>query len=447
MKDVLISIDEEADAQLQVGEPLDDRAPLTERAYLLALSAAVGTALAGNDSLRTILQRCAEAAVQHLGVAAAAIWTRKPEEHLLELQAMAGIYTPLGGCYEFIQVGQGAIGRIAQECQPYVTNAVVGDPRLPDKAWAQRVGAVAFAGYPLIVENRLMGIMALFARRPFAAATLRTLSWVAGVMAMGIDRLYIADALARSIVKVVRSNKSLRRKHTDLDDLAYIASHDLKEPLRKLLTFSRMLPQDLGADLPERAAKDLEFIVDAATHMQLLLENMCDLSRVNTATLHWEQVDLASLLDSARQTSAPIIAATNTTITNDPLPTVWGDHDLLMRLYQHLLSNAIKFCAQPSPVIHLTATSQGLQVVLGVQDNGIGIHAAYHEQIFAPCKRLHGRGEYEGSGMGLAICRKIVERHGGHIWVESDIGQGAHFKFTLFHHTVPASLLPATLDS
>ena len=115
----------------------------------------------------------------------------------------------MGSCYEFIQVGQGDIGRIAQECQPYVTNAIANDPCLPDKAWAQRVGAVAFAGYPLIVENRLVGIMALFARRPFAAATLRTLSWVAGVMAMGIDRLYIADALARSIVKVVRNNKTL----------------------------------------------------------------------------------------------------------------------------------------------------------------------------------------------------------------------------------------------
>jgi signal transduction histidine kinase len=206
------------------------------------------------------------------------------------------------------------------------------------------------------------------------------------------------------------------------------------------MIFSRMLPQDLGTDLPERAAKDLEFIVDAATHMRLLLESMFDLSRVNTATLHWAQVNLALLIDSARQASAPTIAAANAIITNDPLPTVWGDHDLLMQLYQHLLSNAIKFCAQPPPVIHLTATLQGLQVVLGVQDNGIGIHSAYHEQIFAPFKRLHGRGEYEGSGMGLAICRKIVERHGGNIWVESDSGQGAHVKFTLFHHTAPASL-------
>ena len=441
MKDASISIDEAANTPARVEEPPNNRSLLTERAYLLALSAAVGTALAGSDSLRTILQRCAEAMMHHLGVASAAIWTRKPEGDLLKLQAMAGIYTPLSGLYEFTQVGQGEIGLIAQACQPYVTNAIAADARLHNKAWAQRAGVVAFAGYPLLVENRLMGIMALFARRPFATATLRTLSWAAGVMAMGIDRLYITDALARSIVKVVHNNKSLRRKSTELDDFTYIASHDLQEPLRKLITFSDLLQHDLGPDLPAGAAKDLEFIVDAATRMQLLVENLVDLSRVNTVTVHWQQVDLAPLLDSVLQASLTTITATHACITHDPLPTVWGDADLLMRLYQHLLSNALKFCAGTSPVIHLTATLQGLQVVLGVQDNGIGIQPECHEQIFAPFKRLHGRQEYAGSGMGLAVCRKIVERHGGHIWVESHLGQGAHFKFTLFHHTVPSSLL------
>ena len=441
MKDVPSSIDEAASIPARLEAPADESSLLTERTYLLALSAAVGTALAGSDSLRTILLRCAEAMVQHLGVAAAAIWTRKPAGDVLELQAMAGIYTPLNSLYEFTQVGQGEIGLMAQACQPYVTNTIAADTRLHDKAWAQRVGVVAFASYPLLVENRLMGIMALFARRPFATATLRALSWVAGVMAMGIDRLYITDALARSIVKVVHNNKSLRRQNTALDDFTYIASHDIQEPLRKLMTFSDMLQHDVGPDLPARAAKDLEFIVDAATRLQLLVENLVDLSRVNTVTVHWQQVDLAPLLDSVLQAAQTTITATHARITHDPLPTVWGDADLLRRLYQHLLSNALKFSAGTSPVIHLTATLQGLQVVLGVQDKGIGIPPECHEQIFAPFKRLHSRQEYAGSGMGLAVCHKIVERHGGHIWVESHLSQGAHFKFTLFHHTVPSSLL------
>jgi signal transduction histidine kinase len=447
LNDVIIHIDENPAPALHFSEETEERSLLTERTYLLALSATIGTALAGSDSLRTILQRCAEATVEHLGVTAAAIWTQKPEEHVLELQATAGIYTPLSGLYDFIQVGQGEIGLVAQECQPYVTNAISHDQRLQDKAWAQRVGVVAFAAYPLIVENRLVGVMAMFARRPFATATLRTLGWVAGVMAMGIDRLYIADALARSLVSVVHTNKSLRRKHTELDEVAYIARHDLQEPLRKLTAFSKMLQQDLGQDIPARAAKDLEFILDAAARMQTLIENMLELSQLNTTTMHWERVDLLSALDKALSALSVPIQSTNATITHDPLPTVWGDQALLTRLYQSLLSNALKFCTETSPAIHLTAAVQEQQVVLGIQDNGIGIKPEYHEHIFTPFKRLHGRGEYGGNGIGLAICRKIVERHGGQIWVESDIGEGAYFKFTLFHHTVPLSLLPETCHS
>ena len=447
LNDVIIHIDENPASARHVSEETAERSLLAERTYLLALSATIGTALAGSDSLRTILQRCAEATVEHLGVAAAAIWTQKPEEHVLELQATAGIYTPVSGLYDFIQVGQGEIGLVAQERQPYITNAISHDQRLQDKAWAQRVGVVAFAAYPLIVENRLVGVMAMFARRPFATATLRTLLWVAGVMAMGIDRLYIADALARSLVNVVHANKSLRRKHTELDEFAYIAGHDLQEPLRKLTTFSKMLQQDLVQDIPARAAKDLEFILDAATRMQTLIDSMLELSRLNTTTMHWEHVDLLSPLNSALNAMSALIQSTNATVTYDALPTVWGDHALLSRLYQRLLSNALKFCTDTSPAIHLTATVQEQQVVLGVQDNGIGIKPEYHEHIFTPFKRLHGRGEYAGNGVGLAICQKIVERHGGHIWVESDIGEGAHFKFTLFHHTVPLPQLPETGNS
>jgi signal transduction histidine kinase len=444
LQDLLVTIDTASNQPAHFGENFVDCSLLTERTYLLSLSAAIGMALAGNDSLRTILQRCSEAIVQHLGIAAVAIWTRKPEEPILEFQATAGIYTPMMGLYDFVPVGHGTIGLIAQEGQPYITNAISADPRFQEKTWAQRIGIVAFAGYPLIVENRLMGLMALFARRAFATATLRTLSWVAGVLAMGIDRLYITDALARSIVKAVRTNKSLHRKTSEFDDFTYLASHDLQEPLRKLMMFSKMLRQDLGENLPERAAKDLGFITDAATRMQLLLDSLLELSRVNAATIRWEQVDLSRPLDMALQAMTSLIHTTNATITYDPLPVVWGDQELLRRLYQQLLSNALKFNAGAPPRIHLTVTLQDQQAILGVQDNGIGIHPEYHEQIFIPFKRLQGRGEHEGSGIGLAISRKIVERHGGHLWVESDIGQGAHFQFTLFHHTAPYALLPDT---
>ena len=407
---------------------------LEERRHLLALSATVGAALAGDDALRTILQRCAEALVQHLGVMAAYIWTLDTDGKILEMQASVGMYTPLGDVQGSIRVGESVIGRIAQDRQPYVTSAVSNDEQVVDTAWARRRGITAFAGYPLVVENRLVGVMAMFASQPFTTAALHALTWMASVIAMGVDRIYISDALARSITKAVRMNKSLHRKNVELDEFTYVASHDLQEPLRKLMVFSSMLRSDLGDDLPERAEKDVVFIVDAATRMQTLIHNLLDLSRAESGVMHCHEVALDACVDRALEMLETGIQAATAMIVREVLPTVQGDDAMLTRLYQNLIDNALKFCNAQHPVIRLTAEQQGEQLVFGVHDNGIGIQPEYHEQIFMPFKRLHGRGDYEGTGIGLAICRKTVERHGGRIWVESELGQGTYLKFTLAQH-------------
>ena len=411
--------------------PKHAEAPRLDGPHLLSLSATVGTALAGSDSLHGILQRCTEALVQHLGVGSACIWTLDAEGKRLDMQAQAGMYTPVDHVYGSLASGETIIGRIAQERQPYVTTAVINDALLNVSDWAQRTGMTVFAGYPLIVEDRVIGVMAMFADRPFPATTLKALTWMAGVIAMGIDRVCISDALARSIAKVVRMNKSLRRKHTELDEFTYIASHDLREPLRKLITFSGMLRKDLGEQLPERVERDLDFIIDAATRMQLLIQNLLDLSRVGNAVMHCGQVALDLCVDHALEALAAQTKTTETTISRDPLPIVHGDQTMLTQLYHNLLSNALKFRGPDQLVIRLTAEDLGICRIFGVKDNGIGIKPEYHEQIFAPFKRLHGRHTYEGTGIGLAICHKTIERHGGRIWVESDAGQGAHFRFTL----------------
>ncbi|HEY7496527.1 MAG TPA: ATP-binding protein [Candidatus Tectomicrobia bacterium] len=404
---------------------------LEEKAHLLALSSEVGTALAGSDSLRTSLQRCAEALVQHLGVAVACIWTLKPAAYVLELQANAGIYSPLVTLDGFIPVEKSELSFIVEKRQAYVTHTILDDPWFHDKAWVQQTGITTFAGYPLVVEDRLLGVLAMLARDPFDNATLKALTWMASVIAMGIDRMWISDALARSIAKMIRMNKSLRRMNAELDELTYVASSDLQEPLRKLITFSSMLRQDAGGSLPVRAEKDLGFIVDAATQMHVLLQNLLALSRVGNRMMHCTSVALDACADRALEALATPIRATGASITRDVLPTVWGDSTMLTQVYQHLLNNALKFRSARRPLIHLSVEPQTGQSILGVQDNGIGIKPEYHEQIFAPFRRLHGHSECAGAGLGLTICRKTVERHGGRIWVESDAGQGAHFKFTL----------------
>lgn len=406
------------------GHPTDNNA-------LLALSAAIGTILAGNDSLRTILQRCAEAIVQHLGVATVGIWTLQPATDVFEMQASAGSYLPVGEPDGRLRLEDSMVRRIAQERHPYVTHAVLDDLCLDDQGWIQRSGIEAFAGYPLLMEARLLGVMLMFAPRPFPPAVLKALEWVAGVMAMGVDRMGIADALARSVAKIVRMNKRLRRQSFEVDELTYLASHDLQEPIRKLMTFSGLLRQDMGDSLPERAARDLAFITDAATRMHLLLHNLLELSQLGSVPMRCEPVAMHLCIDHALTALRASFSPLDAVITRDPVSTVLGDRSMLTQLYQQLLSNALKFRGVPRLTIHCSAERCNGQMVFGVKDNGIGIRPAHHEEIFVPFKRLHARGVYAGTGIGLAICRRVVERHGGQIWVESDVGQGAHFKFIL----------------
>jgi len=249
------------------------------------------------------------------------------------------------------------------------------------------------------------------------------------------ERKRAEATLAQQTRQLEHANEKLERKNTELDQFTYVASHDLQEPLRKVIAFSGMLRQDLGDRVPERAEKDLGFIVDAARRMQKLVQDLLALSRSGRVAMKWETVSLNHCVDQAIETLAMRIKESQAEITRDDLPQVWGDRTMLTQLYQNLLSNASKFTGANRPLIRLTAERINGQLTLGVKDNGIGIESKYAEQIFAPFKRLHGRAGYEGTGIGLAICAKTVERHGGAIWVESKPGKGAHFKFTIGEKT------------
>jgi light-regulated signal transduction histidine kinase (bacteriophytochrome) len=245
------------------------------------------------------------------------------------------------------------------------------------------------------------------------------------------ERKRAEATLLRQARQLERANEELERKNAELDQFTYVASHDLQEPLRKVTAFSGILRRDLGDNLPERAEKDLGFIVDAAKRMQKLVQDLLALSRSGRVAMQVESISLDRCADRAIDSLAIRIKESQGEIIRDELPQVWGDRTMLTQLYQNLLANALKFAAADRPQIRLTAERRDEQLILGVKDNGIGIEPKYAEQIFAPFKRLHGRGKYEGTGIGLAICSKTVERHGGKIWVESTPGRGAHFKFTL----------------
>lgn len=229
--------------------------------------------------------------------------------------------------------------------------------------------------------------------------------------------------------------EKLKQKNVELDQFTFMAGHDLQEPLRKLISFSRLLEEDLQCGDSARVGDDLHYIRVAARRMQTLVQSLLQLSRVGRAAMRRESVDLQHCVNVVLDTLSLRIAESQAVVSCDPLPTVVGDPTMLAQVYQNLIQNALKFVGEAPPRIRLTAEPGEDYWTLGVRDEGIGIDPEFVAQIFAPFQRLHDAERYEGSGIGLAVCRTTVERHGGAIWVESEPGRGAHFKFTLPNRT------------
>jgi light-regulated signal transduction histidine kinase (bacteriophytochrome) len=195
--------------------------------------------------------------------------------------------------------------------------------------------------------------------------------------------------------------------------------------------FCDLLKKDAGENLSERALKDIDFISKASQRMQTLVQDLLKLSKTGRAEIKKKPYPWKPVSVRLWKIWLLIFRTAENIIERDPLPDAVGDQTMIIQLYQNLISNAIKYTDKRPRKIKLTAELKNGKIVYGVKDNGIGIKPEYHDQIFFPFKRLHGQGEYEGSGIGLAICRKTVERHHGRIWVDSVPGEGAHFQFTL----------------
>lgn len=221
------------------------------------------------------------------------------------------------------------------------------------------------------------------------------------------------------------------RAETEFDQFIYHAGHDLQEPLRKVLSFGELLVRDLGTDLNEPARQDLHFITEATRRMQDLVEGLLMLSRMRRKPLTVQSVGLRHCVQSLLDERTVGASSSDAEIQVDDLPIVYGDQAMLAQVYRQLLDNALKFRADRPPRIRLTAERAGDEWLLRVEDNGIGIEAHQTEEIFAPFRRLHGRERYAGCGIGLTLCRIVVRRHGGRMWVESTPGVGSTFFFTL----------------
>ncbi|MEQ9001444.1 MAG: PAS domain S-box protein [Coleofasciculus sp. B1-GNL1-01] len=226
-------------------------------------------------------------------------------------------------------------------------------------------------------------------------------------------------------------NQQLQRSNQELEQFAYVASHDLREPLRKIRSYSDLLVKRYQGQLDERADKYINYITDSVIRMQALITDLLTYSRVSRNELVLEPTDLGEILQQTLMDLSPAIEENHAIINTTLLPIVQANPLQIGQVLQNLIANAIKFCREQPPRIDIKADCQDNFWQISIQDNGIGIDPNYSDRIFAIFQRLHYREEYPGTGIGLAICQKIVERHGGKIWVESEFGQGSTFYFTL----------------
>jgi signal transduction histidine kinase len=242
-------------------------------------------------------------------------------------------------------------------------------------------------------------------------------------------------SLSRAMTMMVRSLNEqaaeLKRSNADLEQFAYVASHDLQEPLRMVSGFTGLLKRRYGGKLDADADEYIEFAVGGANRMQALINDLLSYSRVGREEVAAKAVDTQAALDQALANLQSAIADRSAMVSCGQLPTVWANHGMLVRLFQNLISNALKFCKAERPIVRIQAEPRGGDWVFSVVDNGIGIDPQYKDRIFLIFQRLHKQSEYPGTGIGLAVCKRIVERNGGRIWLESEPGKGTTFFFTL----------------
>jgi len=240
---------------------------------------------------------------------------------------------------------------------------------------------------------------------------------------LGLRRQAEQD-LARKVEELARSN-------ADLEQFAYIASHDLQEPLRMVATYTQLLGERYRGRLDENADKFIGYASEGALRMQTLIQDLLAFSRVGRSGDACGRVDCDAAVEEVLQSLGPAMRASGAVVTHAALPMVWADRSQVAQIFQNLIGNAIKFRGKEAPAISVQAEKAGQQWLFSVSDNGIGIAPEYREHIFVVFQRLHTRAEYAGNGIGLAICKKIVEHCGGKIWVEAQADHGSIFKFTM----------------
>jgi signal transduction histidine kinase len=290
---------------------------------------------------------------------------------------------------------------------------------------------------PIATNERVLGLVMVFFEYGslFVDDDLNLLNIFASQTAVILENNIVLEELRHYTedleTKVEERTLALKRSNEELQQFAYVASHDLQEPLRSVISYLQLIEKRYADKLDESGHEFIAFAVEGGQRMKALITDLLAYSRVETESRVLTMVDCQKVYDEAYKFLEVAIKESQASITHDPLPKVRADERLLIQLFQNLIGNAIKYRSDRKPEIHVGVTLDSDKWLFSIRDNGIGIETAYIDRIFIIFQRLHNRTQYPGTGIGLAICKKAVEYHGGRIWVESEVGKGTTFYFTL----------------
>lgn len=405
-----------------------------ETQLLQTLTLAINVSQDVNSALVMLLRTVCEATGWPLGQA----WLRSNDGSCLECSA--AWYTKSAGTERFREMseklrfvpGAGLPGRVWFERAPVWLPEPALDRNFPRAQAAIEAGLKAGVGIPVLAGDEPVAVIEFFMQdAKLEDERLIMLIWaVAAQLGALIQQKHAEEALRRSEENFRSIAQELARSNAELEQFAYVASHDLQEPLRMVASYCKLLEQRYAGKLDEKADRFINYAVDGATRMQKLINDLLAYSRVGARRSEFGLTDCHKALAKALTNLTAAIKDTGTLITFDPMPAVNADESQLIALFQNLIANGIKFRADSPPCIHISVEHSDSEFLFSVSDNGIGIDPQFFDRIFVIFQRLHARTEYPGTGMGLAICKKIVERHGGRIWLQSEAGRGSTFYFT-----------------
>jgi NO-binding membrane sensor protein with MHYT domain/signal transduction histidine kinase len=322
--------------------------------------------------------------------------------------------------------GMGVPARVVKTGKPAWIRDLLVESEFTEQMAAADLGVRGAFGFPVLVQGEVVAVLEFFSHQVEEPdeELLSVMSNVGTQLGQVVER-------TRAQQQIARNTEDLARSNAELEQFAYVASHDLQEPLRMVASFTQLLARKYQGRLDADADEYIRYAVDGAQRMQILILDLLSYARLSMKSQTPQPIDAALLCASAINQLRQSIQEKDAVVTVDPLPTVLGYSTQLTQLFQNLIGNSLKYCNQSRPEVHVSATSAGEHWVFSVRDNGIGIEPQYFERIFQMFKRLHTREQYSGTGIGLALCHKIVARHRGRIWVESQPGLGSNFQFTI----------------